>query len=59
MLYAVTLSFVTHLVLASFLEHIWTRYVWLLVGLSAILASPSEAPAELDVPVGSAVEASS
>lgn len=38
-LYAVTLTFVAHMVLASFLEHIWTRYIWLLVGLSAVLAS--------------------
>lgn len=39
-LYAVALTFVAHMVLASFLEHIWTRYIWLLVGLSAVLASP-------------------
>lgn len=39
-LYAVSLTFIAHLVLASFLEHIWTRYIWLLVGLSAVLASP-------------------
>ena len=39
-LYAVALTFVSHMVLASFLEHIWTRYIWLLVGLSAVLASP-------------------
>lgn len=41
-LYAVTLTFVAHMVLASFLEHIWTRYIWLLVGLSAVLASPPD-----------------
>ncbi len=41
-LYAVTLTFVAHIVLASFLEHIWTRYIWLLVGLSAVLASPAD-----------------
>ncbi len=38
-LYAVALAFVSHLVLAVFLEHIWTRYIWLLVALSAVLVS--------------------
>ena len=45
-LYAVALTFVSHMVLASFLEHIWTRYIWLLVGLSAVLASPYPAEEE-------------
>ena len=44
MLYAVALTFAAHLVLAVFLEHIWTRYIWLLVGLSAVLASPDDDP---------------
>ena len=43
-LYAVALTFVAHLVLASFLEHIWTRYIWLLVGLSAVLAARGSGP---------------
>lgn len=48
-LYAVSLTFIAHLVLASFLEHIWTRYIWLLVGLSAVLASPgADAPDEAE-----------
>src|SRR5690606_22103447 len=47
-LYAVTLTFVAHMVLASFLEHIWTRYIWLLVGLSAVLAARDRDDARAD-----------
>lgn len=43
-LYAVTLAFAAHIVLASFLEHIWTRYIWLLVALAAVLGSPGNEP---------------
>lgn len=51
-LYAVALTFVAHIVLASFLEHIWTRYIWLLVGLSAVLASPFPDEAEASAGAG-------
>lgn len=56
LLYAVTLSFVTHIVLAVFLEHIWTRYVWLLVGLSAVLSTPDQPLVEEEASRGRAVE---